>query len=193
MLAASEAIIVTRETDPTEVKALQAILGVTEGAGEWERILGSLPIGEAALLPNAEEAGGRLRRFHVAPRMTFHVRHQHKYLDVPVPSTHAFVFDRDGVARAPSARTVKEFVDVLKVAPPGVLDGHLRRGDFSRWFADVVGDRPLASQIREIEAQYRLLRIPDVNDALVHVILERYTVRNGAFAPEWPTPKRARP
>ena len=147
-----------------------------------------MALGEAALLPNTEEANGRLRRFRAAPRTTFHVRHQHKYLDVPVPAARAFVFDRDNFPQAPTARTVKEFVDVLKVVPAAVLDGHLRRGDFSRWFADVFGDRPLASQLREIEGQYRLFCRPDVNDALVHAILERYTVRDEEA---WLVPVRA--
>ena len=85
---------------------------------------------------------------------------------------------------------MKEFVDVVRVAPQTVLEGHLRRGDFSKWLAEVFGDRPLASQIRDIEAQYSLFRIPDVNDALVHVILEPNTVCYGALEPEWLLPKR---
>jgi hypothetical protein len=38
---------------------------------------------EAALLPGAEEAHGRVRRFQIAPRLTSHVRHRTKYLDMP--------------------------------------------------------------------------------------------------------------
>lgn len=33
-------------------------------------------------------------------------------------------------------------------------DGYLRRGDFSRWIADVFGDRPLARELQRLEREY---------------------------------------
>ena len=51
---------------------------------------------EAVLLPGTEEAQGHVRRFQVAPRLTSHVRHRAKYLDMPVPDAQAFVFTSDG-------------------------------------------------------------------------------------------------
>jgi hypothetical protein len=71
------------------------------------------------------------------------------------------------------------FVEAVKRADPAMLDGHLRRGDFSRWFADVFGDTPLASQIRDLEHRYRLSGVADVNDALVTLVEWRYLTENG--------------
>lgn len=80
-----------------------------------------------------------MKRFQVAPRLTTHVRHRTKYLDVPVSGAQAFVFSVEGrpVARS---RTLKEFVGLMAALPAGVVEGHLRRHDFSRWVADVFRD-----------------------------------------------------
>jgi hypothetical protein len=43
----------------------------------------------------------------------------------------------------------------LEHAPQNLLAGHIARGDFSRWIADVFGDRALASELRTLEQKYR--------------------------------------
>lgn len=72
------------------------------------------------------------------------------------------------------ANTLKELLEVVATTPPGVLAGHLRRSDFSRWFGDVFGDHCLASQVWKLEEQYRVGWAVDVNDRLVEAIRERY-------------------
>ena len=64
-----------------------------------------------------------MKRFQIAPRLTTHVRHRTKYLDVPVPETQAFVFSGEGrpVARA---RTLKEFVGLLVALPADIVAAH---------------------------------------------------------------------
>jgi hypothetical protein len=54
------------------------------------------------------------------------------------------------------------------------LDGHLRRGDFSRWIAGVFGDVTLATRVRQLETQYQLAPALDVRDALLRLIADRY-------------------
>ncbi|HWP43579.1 MAG TPA: HAD family hydrolase [Blastocatellia bacterium] len=180
ILAASEAIIVTRESDTREVRALRALQGDNKDEAEWERVLGNLSINEVALLPNTEEAYGKLRRFYVAPRLTSHVRHQHKYFDMPLPESKAFVFSRNGSPTGRRARTLKEFTAILAVAPPEMLDGHLLKGDFSRWIGDVFRDNVLAAEVRQIEELYRMGQVPDVNDALIHLVQDRYNLAANA-------------
>jgi hypothetical protein len=174
ILAATEAIIVTRESDAREVRALKALQGGDGDVAEWERILGNLAVNEAVLLPNTEEACGTLCRFYVAPRLTAHVRHEHKYLDMPLPETSAFAFVHKGKPTGRRARTLKEFTAILAVTPPDILDGHLRAGDFSRWIKDVFRDNGLASQIQDLERQYRIGQVPDINDALIQLVQDRY-------------------
>jgi hypothetical protein len=140
ILRATEAIIVTRESDPREVRALRAMQGGNVSEAEWKTILGSLAINKAVLLPKTEEACGSLCKFQVAARMTAHVRHQHKYLDLPLPDDRAFVFVQNGSQAGRRARTLKEFAAIVAVAPPAMIDGHLRSHDFSRWIADLFRD-----------------------------------------------------
>jgi hypothetical protein len=54
------------------------------------------------------------------------------------------------------------------------VDGHLRRGDLSRWVAGVFGDVVLATRIRHLEAQYQLAPGIDVRDRLVRLLRDRY-------------------
>ena len=154
-VAATEVMIVTRESSPEELDALRAwcsAAGPVEGSG-WTR-LAQLRPGQAAALPVTQEAGGDIRLFTVAPRLTPHVRHRAKYVDVPVTEQRAFVFAADGRRPERCARTLRQFVSLLESAPPAVVEGHLRRGDFSRWIGDVFGDHPLAATLAGIEQRH---------------------------------------
>ncbi len=175
ILRASDFVIVTRESDPREIDQLHALFARGAETAEWRALLASLGPGEAALLPATGEKAGELRRIRLAPRRTPHVRHRTKYVDVPVPEGKAFVFAGPEGTFA-RARTLVELATILAGAPASLLEGHLGRGDFSRWISDVFGDRYLASQIAHVEGCYRRREMPDVNDALVTLISERYEV-----------------
>jgi hypothetical protein len=82
------------------------------------------------------------------------VRHRQKYVDVPVGHARAFVFHGDGRPGPSRAHTLREFVMVLDDLDVAHADGYLRRGDFSRWIADVFGDRPLARELQGYEREY---------------------------------------
>ena len=113
-------------------------------------------------------------RFRLAARLTSHIRHRQKYLDVPVPTHLAFYFPEIGAPTGRHARTLAEFPGLLVQAPRGALDGHLRRHDFSRWLRDVYGDNTLATEIHLLEEAYVQGRRLDVNDALAQLIHDRY-------------------
>lgn len=177
LLAATQAIIVTCESDPREVRALFALCSAGDGRtdpGEWERLLSSLALGEAVALPVTEEAEGEVRRIRLAPRLTPHVRHLAKYVDIPVPNGRAFVFWHDGRLAGRRARTLREFTMALTETSPAALGGHLHRGDFSRWIAEVFGDYPLAKTVRRLEEVYRAGTLPDVAPGIVDAIRQRY-------------------
>jgi hypothetical protein len=175
-------VLVTRHTDRHEIEALRALRPSADVSVDWTAALSGLRLQDAVLLPAAGEGLDRPLQFQIAPRITFHVRHQHKYLDVPVSDRHAFVFRRNGEI-AGRARSFRELSNILAKASPDMLAEHLRRSDFSRWIRDVFGDRPLAAQVHEVERRYALEATADVNDELLRLIRERYSCDDEPLGP----------
>jgi hydroxymethylpyrimidine pyrophosphatase-like HAD family hydrolase len=174
LLKEVESIIVTQITDPREAQALTTIYGRVGEEAEWESLLNGLTINEAAFLPKMDAPERKLQRFNVAGRMTPHVRHRSKYLEVPMLEHHAFVFTYNGHTIGRSARTLKEFVTMMARLPVASIDEHTRQNDFSRWIADVFGDQPLAAELRKVEQQYQRGQVPNLVEALIAPIRQRY-------------------
>ncbi len=164
--------LVTRERDAAEVTAIQGMCRPTPDSRQTQSVLGDLDVNEAALLPGADESHGCIRRFTIAPRLTAHVRHRAKYVDMPVSDAQAFVFD----ARLPHqrARSLKEFIQRLGELPAVGLVGHLERHDFSRWLHDVFRDRPLAAHIAMLESRVIVDDPRVVVDAIGQAVRARY-------------------
>lgn len=177
VLGANQAVIVTRESDPHEVDALRELCqscNVAMSQEEWQQLLGGLRIGEAVALPITEEAEGIVRRVRLAPRLTPHVRHFAKYIDIPVSESRAFVFWSGSVPTGQRARTLRAFVDIVERLPLAALDGHLRRNDFSNWIANVFGDFPLAIVVKRLEEEYRTGNSTDIATELAQAVRSRY-------------------
>jgi hypothetical protein len=171
--ACDSVVFVTRESDPEEARTLLTMCRPA-GAGKVSaELFGTLQMSEAALLPGAEEAHGHVRRFQLAPRLTEHVRHRAKYLDMPVPDEQAFVFTDEG-RRGPRARSLKEFMRHLSVFPARAVEEHLRRHDFSRWLRGVFRDGPLAMRISALEDRLPTEDARDLGEAIVQCIRARY-------------------
>jgi hydroxymethylpyrimidine pyrophosphatase-like HAD family hydrolase len=170
ILGACEAVIVTRVDDQRQALALRALAPGMGTPSEWLALLAGLATDEAVLLPGAFESGDSVKRFHLASRVTAHVRHRQKYADVPVRFDHEFVFTQEGRPTGPRIRTVRELLSALPTLPDDVVHGHLTRGDFRRWIEDVFGDSELG------EAMLRLQRgdVANVRDALLRAIADRY-------------------
>ena len=143
-------------------------------------LLHNLVIGEAAALPVTEEAQGDIRRIHLAPRLTPHVRHLAKYLDIPVEESRAFVFWSGTAPTGQRAHTLGELAHVLDHESAGRFDGHLRRKDFSRWIISVFGDYQLGSDVSKIEDRYRESPSPETVEQIVREIQSSYDIGNPA-------------
>jgi hypothetical protein len=164
---------VTRERDPMEVRTLLDLCGPQPDGAEPEIVFSDLELDEAALLPGPEESRGVLRRFRLAPRLTSHVRHRTKYVDMPVLDSQAFVFNENGHP-GPHARTLREFVELLGTLPAERILGHLRRHDFSRWVHDVFRDRPLAAHLTKLESRAASDDARSVAEAISQAVRGRY-------------------
>jgi hydroxymethylpyrimidine pyrophosphatase-like HAD family hydrolase len=167
-------VMVTHETNPEEAASLVALCSATADRGSAAATLGELRMAEAALLPGPAEAGGRIRRFQLAPRLTAHVRHRAKYLDMPVADAHAFVFTGDGAKPLARAASIAQFLRALDEAPAATLAGHLRRHDFSRWLDHVFRDAPLAARVYGLEERLDGEDPADVAEAIGRLIRSRY-------------------
>lgn len=179
VLDTTEVILVTCESDPAEVEALHRLCRSREPLDMWCRTLAGLDLGEAAALPITEESGAALERIHLALRITHHVRHREKYVDVPVPEPRAFVFtSRHGTVTS-RAGTLKAFVEGLENLAVDALEAHARRGDFSRWLRDVFGDYPLALEVTALERRSRDERDPSAIFAIASAIRGRYELVAG--------------
>ncbi len=174
LLANTEVMIVTCESNPTETEALRARCSGCAGIDKsrWA-VLGHLKVGQAVALPITEEAVGELRLFRIAPRLTPHVRHREKYVDVPVSSHRAFVFNANGQP-AHRIHTLRQFVFELENTPPPLLAGYIMRGDFSRWIGEVFGDQALAEELRTLEQRYRAGSAEETLPEMASAVRGRY-------------------
>jgi hydroxymethylpyrimidine pyrophosphatase-like HAD family hydrolase len=174
LLKQVESIILTQITNPHEMHVLTTTYGRPGEEAQAEPLLRGLAMDEAVFVPDIGSSERRLQRFKIARRLTSHVRHRSKYLEVPMLEPQAFFFTCHGNRIGSPARTLKEFVTMLARLPADSIDGHARRGDFSRWITDVFGDYPLSAEIRKVERQYRRGQVTNLADSLIAPIRGRY-------------------
>ena len=76
--------------------------------------------------------------------------------------------------RTASARRGSGMSGRLESTPLRLLAEYLVRGDFSRWIADVFGDRALADELRTLEQRYRSGVREDTLPAIASAVRGRY-------------------
>jgi hypothetical protein len=179
-------VLVTRENDPDEAETLLGLCRPHRAANDGTRAFANLTMTEAALLPGPEESLGRIRRFQVAPRLTSHVRHREKYLDMPVAESRAFLFTDEGRVSA-RALTLKDFLGLMVSLPAPVVEAHIRRHDFSRWFDEVFRDKPVAARVHDIETRLGKETVREICDDIAQTVRARYEMAGlspGTHTPE---------
>jgi hypothetical protein len=170
-----EVVVAKRLTRQEDIRALMAMVKNKDAEPQWTATLKALTNSEAVLLPGSEESEGKLRRFKLYPRLTQHVRHKTKYFDLHLEPGAEFVFTDHGRALETPARSLKQFVFLLRSMPATCLGDHARRGDFSRWIGNVFHDHRLASDVRKVEQQHCLGYVDDVRESIASLIQERYS------------------
>jgi hydroxymethylpyrimidine pyrophosphatase-like HAD family hydrolase len=166
-------VMVTRETDPYEAETLLRMCRPQPCTTLSPAVFRDLGTNEAALLPGSEESRGHARRFQMAPRLTSHVRHRAKYLDMPVLDGQAFVFTDAGRA-GPRARTLKELMGLLAALPAPQIQAHLARHDFSQWLDKVFRDHGLGAHVRTLETRAGAEDARDTAADIAQAIRARY-------------------
>jgi hypothetical protein len=171
--------IATRLTRPREIETLRERETTSGPSTDWADALPTLAIGEAMLLPDGT-GNWEAARIELPPRQTDHVRHRVKYLSIPVPTGREFVFTRGGQPTGEQADTIRALAVQVRGVPDDVFVGHLARGDFSRWIADVYVDDTLATEVRGLERVHEYEALSDVRSALARLIESRYTAFDDA-------------
>jgi hypothetical protein len=69
---------------------------------------------------------------------------------------------------------LREFVLAIDELGTTRAEEYLRRGDFSRWIADVFGDHALARELRGYEREYLQSSSSDALNRIVGAIRSRY-------------------
>lgn len=172
-----DTVILTRESEPKECQALNELCETCDTGmleEQWQNTVGMLALGEAAGLPINPRGEGKITKFRLVPRLTPHVRHVAKYVDIPVPVSDQFVFWRNGSPSGRAARTLGQLVEILEKEPIEHLNHHLLRHDFSKWIAGIFGDYPLAQSVDIIEAEYQTGDRSKVVEQLAEAIRTRY-------------------
>lgn len=177
--SAIECVVVKRTTEPRENHALMQMLQSRGWRPAAMPNLASLGMEEAVLLSGIQEKAGQCLKFTLYPRLTSHVRHKAKYLDVQLLPEQGFCFTDAGVTISGPARTLKDFLALLELATPAVQAGHALRGDFSRWIAEVFHDHALASEIRKVEHRCSLGHLRNLTHSIAKLIQERYIFSAG--------------
>jgi hypothetical protein len=181
LVAATEVILVTRESNLGEIEALRKHCSACRHLSpEAWNTLPHLRLDQAVALPVTDEAGTELRTFIIGERLTPHVRHRQKYVDVPVPDNRAFVFGAGRRSVTARAHTLREFVEVLEKLGVTQGSGYLRRRDFSRWIGDVFGDHALARELEGHERRYAREEYPDALGQIADAIRTRYDLTDAS-------------
>jgi hypothetical protein len=132
---------------------------------------GCTPIGDAMVA--AEIAQEQVRRTGLGvPNRLGSDEPSSKRLKRQLTLETGFVFTKDGKPIGPPVRTLREFASSLKNSAPSVAEGHIHRGDFSRWIGQVIDDQFLAAEIQKLEQRYCPGHSRDLCDSLARIIAE---------------------
>jgi hypothetical protein len=138
----------------------------------------------AALEPTTLAPGEALawRRGDDSPAFRFQIvsprgdrrRHQRKYAEGEIPEYHSFYFRGPQAKLNLRAQNLNLFLQLGDGVDDATWLHHLRRGDYSRWFRDVIRDEDLAAETSRVEQDMNL-DTRSTRAAIHAAVKQRYT------------------
>jgi hydroxymethylpyrimidine pyrophosphatase-like HAD family hydrolase len=118
-------------------------------------------------------ASGELLRFRVAAGHTERRPHLRRYAESELNPAKSFWFRGEDDRLRLRAQTLERFIQLGEGVDDATWLHHLRRGDYSAWFRDGVGDDTLAERAAAVEAD-RDLPADQSRRRIIDAIQERY-------------------
>jgi hypothetical protein len=110
------------------------------------------------LVPGAEEAllwrrsgDRRLRRIRLEKPRQPHLCHTRKYAQGEIGADHSFYFRGPRNRLNLRTQNLELFLQIAEGVDDETWEHHLRAGDYSAWFCDVIKDKSLAREAAEVE------------------------------------------
>jgi len=134
---------------------------------------------------------GAPREVTLAPGRTERRRHSRKYAEGQLPPDRSFYFRGPEGRLKLRAQNLLVFLQMAEGVDDETWLYHLRRGDYSVWFADRIKDEELAAEARQVE-QTETLAATESRDLIKAAIERRYTLPAASPVPVPGTDAEAR-
>jgi hydroxymethylpyrimidine pyrophosphatase-like HAD family hydrolase len=112
-----------------------------------------LDVGEILLFNTVDQS---CRRIRIEPPSTEQRRHTRKYAVGQLPPDRSFYFKGPQGKLNLRAQNLLQFLEVAAGVDDDTWTFHFQRGDYSRWFRDVIKDPELAAAAAAVESRYTL-------------------------------------
>ena len=167
VLDSVEALLVLGE------EAASGIEDFVEAVGDERRSVKvrALERGEAALWWRGGESA---RSFTVDRPKDAHRRHRRKYAEGELIDVERFAFRGPDGKLNLHAENLRVFIKMADGVDEETWLHHLRRGDYSRWFRDVIKDEELAAEAEEVEREQ--LPVVESRARIREIVERRYAV-----------------
>jgi len=147
---------------PSILQRVQIVLAVGNNAheniekfatavGEAVPELPEAPQQSGELLMWRRDADGPARLLKAYPSKTERHRHRRKYVEGELSKERSFYFTGPASTMNLRAQNIMVFLQLAEGIDDDTWMFHLRRGDYSTWFAECIKDVALAAEVRRVE------------------------------------------
>ena len=183
-----------REVSPVMLEQINTVLAVgqepEETLAEFAAAVGRTPLtGSVGKLERGEVLawimGPRLRApfvVKVEPGHMQHRRHSRKYAEGLLIPERSFYFRGPQEKLNLRAHNLILFLELAEGVDEDTWLYHLRRGDYSRWFRDGIGDETLAEETEEVEGQNDL-SAAESRERIAAIVQRHYTLSDHPALP----------